>query len=1021
MVLLYKSKKKSDKLFKRLYRSFFTAFAYRVTLLKSIFSRSKKKKQRVSKTSFHRNNVFYHSKFHRFIQRHFKLITCLLILIGVTSYGFRLFLPGECSDAHGPTTCISEKIKAYYDRNYHAVMVPWVVGKKLDNYTEFFWRNIQSSAQALVSAPPIPKLNVNIKFKDWKKLKSQRESAVDKGVFFNETQGEYLKAKIDYKGSKIQAKIRLKGKTKDHWSDEKKWSLRVKTKNGSVDGLMRFSIQHPKTRHYQYKSLISQLSEAMDVMHPKTFYVDVYINGDSIGIMEIEEHFDKHTPAVHRRRDGLLFKTNSSPFSGYNPLTIEGSIAGNTLFYPLTNVDRVNKNLIKKSSKDFLLANRLFRAFTLGDLPPEDVFDINNIARSLSVASFFNAGHSMIPGNFYLYFNPVTKKFEVILNEFEAPNAQPYDFMQISNISNYNYMPWLENFKKIIASPKFLPAFKEASKKLTDFVNGHKVEIRKNLATQHTILQREFYALPPIPLDFLIKKQNEKMSLIKDDQFFNHTAPSGYFVDLEDEVRGMRFDKPIPLKEKVFFFVGMEQGKGTIEIFNRYIESVDIERFFIGVNCKDKMLSSELVSLEEVSCERLEKHSLTVPSGIKITKYDTVSYLVEPKAESAKYIHIDNLNKKDVLYLFIPDRKGSPYFMYAKAFLEDTGLVLDVRDGTYYAFIYYGRDVQAPITSMGLPEIKKLPFISLDENKRVATIKKGSWHIDNFIVFPNEYSLTIEAGVNISFDENAGLLLRKGRLLSQGVEQSKVVLSAVDPSRGWRGITVLQGNINENVGRSRLQHTVIRNTNFAQHNDWGTTGAVTFYESDVDIENVHFDGSQAEDTLNIVRSKFTLSRSHFNDTRSDAFDTDFVEGIISHSHFERVGGDAIDFSGSKIVADNTVFSHVNDKAISVGEGTSFSGEKMYVYNSGTGLATKDGSSSLIKDSVFKDISHATLMSYIKKPEYGGAKIVAMNVQYKKSGNAIVAQKKSRIFLNGVKIRTRKVDIEKLYKTGYMKK
>jgi len=82
---------------------------------------------------------------------------------------------------------------------------------------------------------------------------------------------------------------------------------------------------------------------------------------------------------------------------------------------------------------------------------------------------------------------------------------------------------------------------------------------------------------------------------------------------------------------------------------------------------------------------------------------------------------------------------------------------------------------------------------------------------------------------------------------------------------------------------------------------WTLTGAVNFYESDVEITNTTFYRNQCEDALNIIRSDFILKNSIFDYIYSDAFDSDFSTGKVIDTKFTNTGNDAIDFSGSQIL------------------------------------------------------------------------------------------------------------------------
>jgi len=74
----------------------------------------------------------------------------------------------------------------------------------------------------------------------------------------------------------------------------------------------------------------------------------------------------------------------------------------------------------------------------------------------------------------------------------------------------------------------------------------------------------------------------------------------------------------------------------------------------------------------------------------------------------------------------------------------------------------------------------------------------------------------------------------------------------------------------------------------------------------------------------------------------------------------------------------TVFK-VGDKAISVGEGSQVKIRRAVLGHGAIGVASKDSSLVEIHDSDISDFDYA-LSAYQKKPEFGGGKIIAVNVK-----------------------------------------
>jgi len=217
---------------------------------------------------------------------------------------------------------------------------------------------------------------------------------------------------------------------------------------------------------------------------------------------------------------------------------------------------------------------------------------------------------------------------------------------------------------------------------------------------------------------------------------------------------------------------------------------------------------------------------------------------------------------------------------------------------------------------------------------------------------------------------------------------------------------------------STWSHAKISYTSGISQNGWELTGGVTFYESDIEMNNIHFLGNHTEDALNIVRSNFKLRDVTIKNTLSDAFDSDFSKGKVETSFFQNIGsksgGDGIDSSGSEIVVSKTQFLNISDKALSVGENSNMRANEINIEATAIGAASKDGSRLFLSDSILTGIKQAGLMAYIKKAEYGSAEIIAKNLEFNSTDQHAVVQKENKISIDGIEILPTDLDVRKLY-------
>ena len=157
------------------------------------------------------------------------------------------------------------------------------------------------------------------------------------------------------------------------------------------------------------------------------------------------------------------------------------------------------------------------------------------------------------------------------------------------------------------------------------------------------------------------------------------------------------------------------------------------------------------------------------------------------------------------------------------------------------------------------------------------------------------------------------------------------------------------------------------NPNGHEINGWNMTGGITAYKSPIEFENCHFKNLQTEDALNIISSTFTLNKCTFVNLYSDAFDGDFVTGILKECVFKDVNGDGVDFSGSSVMVEKCFLKNIKDKAISVGENSSVNINSCGIDSVSYGVVSKDLSETTVaRGTTITNASNAAFAAFQKK-------------------------------------------------------
>jgi len=240
----------------------------------------------------------------------------------------------------------------------------------------------------------------------------------------------------------------------------------------------------------------------------------------------------------------------------------------------------------------------------------------------------------------------------------------------------------------------------------------------------------------------------------------------------------------------------------------------------------------------------------------------------------------------------------------------------------------------------------------------------------------------------------------------EGDINSPITITSSDFS--CNGFTILQAEKS-----SKVKNVTFSNLNTLSYEGWNLTGAVNFYESDVIVENSTFFRNQCEDALNIIRSNFTVEKTHFDFIYSDAFDSDFSIGKVLNTTFTNIGNDAIDFSGSKILINNVVIDNASDKGISGGENSQLIVKNTDISNSNIGLASKDLSTVDVSDSRVTGCNYGVVLLQ-KKPEYGPSTMILNNTIVENSKTRYLIEIGSIVVENNDTIMGRKEKVAELF-------
>ncbi|MBN2585372.1 CotH kinase family protein [Patescibacteria group bacterium] len=785
-------------------------------------------------------------------------------------------------------------------------------------------------------------ITLDIKYADYQRLAYKREQALALGVLVS-SPDDVVPATVNYQGISSNAEVRLKGDFSDHWRDPYRWSFRVKIKSSAqpVRGMREFSLQLPGTRGYINEWVVQQMFDQAGLMGLRYDFVNLTVNGRSLGIYAIEEGFSKELVESDKQREGPIISFDDST------LLYFGLDLDSEELFTSNPIDSFQSNQINSDPtqlKFFLQAKDRLESFRRGELYTHQVFDVDKLATFLALSDLCGSDHNVGAPNMRYYYNPVTSLLEPIIFDvtvivgqdqanFMAPLGLDHSPHSLASLKGSATMP-LEYKDLLFADPQLFTAYLRELDRLSQpkWLDEFFAKIKSDYSQKLKLLHRTYpwYSF-------------KSRGILAANQFYIRTL-----LHPTDPIQAYapRFDRNArTLKMQV----------GNAQRFPVEILGVQHSSSKISVRLPDPVV------LTPKSVYRaIDFLELIVPVGTNWTLPDPID-----QGWEVEYRIYGLINSATV--------PVTPWEYLTENFVKND-------------FLSQPSNWQ------------QFSFLSLNPSaSNEIVIPSGNWQINHSLIIPAGFILKVAAGAHLNLT-NAAVILSYSPIQLLGEGSNPVTISSDDHT--GQGLVIINA-----PERSQIRHTIFKDLSLVEQENWQLTSAITFYQSSVDISDSQFlSNSSADDYLNIIRSDFTIERIMFSNTFADALDLDFSTGSISNATFmacgaENLNGDCLDLSGGIIELSNIQISSPGDKGISIGERAQIKADNISINGGNIGIASKDLSVGEINNLSISD-SEVGVAVFIKKPEYGPARLTLKSVEFSNVTTSYIVEKRSWLSVNG---------------------
>ena len=572
-------------------------------------------------------------------------------------------------------------------------------------------------------------------------------------------------------------------------------------------------------------------------------------------------------------------------------------------------------------------------SFFNGDLKTSDVFDFNQLAKYYAVIDLWGNHHAAQLKNMRFYYNPITSLIEPIGYDEQALYYTEYlDLIGSRKKFDQSLSSDSRFFDLVFNDINFYKTYINELEKISNpnLLDNFFNKVDKEFNHQLKILYKSF------PY-FQYKSKYPSLTWFWQDRT-HMIYPSSLWLPT---------DKSVLYENQTYINNSIKLNNQSINV---YYEELLPEQNAILIKVKSREKLPVEVTNATISGihSRLIGNKIIQPQGSKL--YDNYT---EFKVEIPEKIYwVDSL-KNNISIQFKIASESQEYKILNTPLTSKTNFIKEYSNLNDYT------------------------FINVNNDNKIITIQEGDHVLDNSLIIPPGYELKGSGNISIKLVNNAKII-SYSPINFVGAENNPIRIFSDSTSQGIAVINASSESYLHNVEFNRLS--------YISENGWGLTGAVTFYESKINISNCIFANSYSEDALNIIRSEFTINNTKFINSKSDALDIDFSDGQLTNTSFINNGNDGLDVSGAKVNVQNINIDVSGDKGISIGENSYVNLQNVSVNNSNIAIACKDKSVAYIDAPNQKEntrsLSRGITINncnygfavYQKKPEFGPAEI-----------------------------------------------
>jgi len=729
----------------------------------------------------------------------------------------------------------------------------------------------------------LPVYELKIKPEDVKEL---NRSLPDEFMDVEYNNKVYVPAEFNADGKTYQVEVRYRGDNAIHWNAVKKSYLIKFDKDQLFQGYRQLSFIIPRDRYFALEQLNNHRAEKLGLYSPPSWFANLKVNNIGSGLYFVVENWNDEMLAKWELPDTSNFYTSGAVLDGRPN---EGTIWTNINSWDLLTEDKLFN--FKHYSEIYFLLELLNH--------PDDSYFYDNIFNIIDKQSLYNwqlvqelsNGNHHITSSIRLYFDNSSGKFYFI--PWDVGGGR--ESVDEDHLEIYGALAG-----RIFQNPQF--AY-EKNKILYQYASNqqnlkHDLDYYNSVysSIKPALYQDRIKIYPNSFADSIHHEFEQKIT-----QNFKRiiNAFETDYISIEAHLTPDSNTKLNNLNQLAYFDINVNSRSGLYfkEVKIKLIDDNILEDYqlYYDANNNSELNSSDeqLKNYQDIILFSFRDYSPSLfKHNINTTRHRF--YLLSSEINPEKFISV------------LDKFKFSFENAISNQEIKNKQITSKIINNSSFEHLDLISDINQFLI--------KNPIFELDQQSKQIYLPAGKYNINQTVIIPSGYNVTIQAGSRIYFAPKASII-SYSPVNALGTVSAPIYFQPQNNLKPWGVFAVVNSpkpSYFSNCFFSYGKDDYINGVYFS--------GMLSLYHSDANINLCTFSRAQADDALNIKSSQANVSNSIFSFNSADAIDYDFVKiGSIKNNQFNSNGNDGIDLSGCSILIENNIIQASGDKCISVGE------------------------------------------------------------------------------------------------------